>query len=359
MYGAQKNSGIQALRALACALVVLQHVTYFACDAKGLDYKLYLPIDLGQVGVGIFFVISGYVMGLCMGQGRAFLWNRVVRIYPPYLMAIAISALVFMRPGSGWVFDFKSALLLPTSEANTTYRIPYWTLCYEMAFYVVTYILILTKVSMRGIRSFCVAWLLAIMLFNIYHHAQDSSAMQDWLFISQPGKWILFSPYSTFFVFGLFAAMSDLTKLESTGAHLLVGAAIVLWLVASSTKFTLLATYYVSTAVAYGMVLIAALKTSFGKLTSRLGDYSYGCYLIHILVIVAAEDRIKPHAEHLGFIATWLILFACGSIAGCAFGWLEHKIYKRCTSRLVDHFKWPSAISLERVRSFARQHRQN
>ncbi|MBN3787366.1 acyltransferase [Burkholderia sp. Ac-20353] len=330
-----KNTGIQALRALACALVVLQHVTYFACDANGLNYKSYLPIDLGQIGVGIFFVISGYVMGLCMHQGKAFLWNRITRIYPPYWIAIAISALIFMRPGSGWVFDLKSALLLPTSELNTTYRIPYWTLCYEMAFYSIIYILILCNASKRGAQLFCVAWLLAIAAFNIYHHNPDESAMQDWLFVAQPGKWILLSSYSAFFVFGLFISSSDPSQFKSLDPYLLVMGSISVWVIIFGIKFTFPVAYYVSTAASYSLVLIASLRASFGTILSRLGDYSYGCYLIHIAVIVAVESQLKPYAEQLGFAATWCLLLACAASVGCAYGWLEHKIHLRFTGRLL------------------------
>lgn len=330
-----RQSGIQALRAFACAMVVLQHVTYFACDAKSLNYNDYLPIDLGQIGVGIFFVISGYVMGLCMSQGKAFLWNRVARIYPPYLCAIALSALLFMRPGSGWVFDLKSALLLPTSDLNTTYRIPYWTLCYEMAFYVVTYALVLGKFSKRGVQSFCLTWFLCIVLFNIYHHKADTSAIQDWLFVSQPGKWILLSPYSTFFVFGLFVSVSDVRKFEIPGPHAFAGAAILFWILASSTKFTFQGAYYIATAAAYTLALMATIQTSFGKVVSRIGDYSYGCYLIHIATIVAVETQLKPYADQIGLVATWTILLVCATAAGCVYGWLEHMVHARFTGQLL------------------------
>ncbi|WP_406867207.1 acyltransferase family protein [Paraburkholderia fungorum] len=329
--GQKRQDGIQALRAFACALVVLQHVTYFACDAKSLNYQDYLPIDLGQIGVGIFFVISGYVMGLCMGQGRSFLWNRAVRIYPPYWIAIALSAAIFLKPASGWTFNLGSALLLPTSDLNTTYRIPYWTLCYEMAFYAVTYALVLTKATERGVKLFCIAWFLAIVTFNIYHHTPHESAMQEWLFIAQPGKWILLSPYSAFFAFGLLISATDAAFIKKADPHLLVIAAAILWLVASSIKFDFMVAYYTSTALSYCLILVAMLRTSFGRLAAKLGDFSYGCYLIHILIIVAVESQIKPYAAHIRLSMVWVTIFACAAAGGCAYGWIEHKIHSRFT----------------------------
>ena len=79
-----KNSGIQGLRAIAAVLVVLQHAIFFACTARGVDFTPYLPIGFGQVGVGIFFVISGYVMTLCLPQGAMFMPQRIARIYPAF-----------------------------------------------------------------------------------------------------------------------------------------------------------------------------------------------------------------------------------------------------------------------------------
>lgn len=76
----KKNTSIQGLRAIAAFLVVFQHAIYFACTAKGVDFTPYLPIGFGQMGVGIFFVISGYVMTLCLSQGAMFMPQRIARI---------------------------------------------------------------------------------------------------------------------------------------------------------------------------------------------------------------------------------------------------------------------------------------
>lgn len=318
-----KNSGIQAMRALACSLVILQHATFFACDAKGAPFGRYLPVDLGQIGVGIFFVISGYVMGLCMNQGGRFLWNRAARIYPPFWIAILISAAIFLRPGDGWYLDLKSLLLVPSSQINTTYRIPSWTLYYEMAFYCAVYVMILAGITRKQVQTVCLAWLCAIVLFSIY---QGDAAMQ-WLFLSQPGKWILLSPYSAFFVVGLLFWASDVTLPESPS--LLVGASMALWLIAYSVKFSIGVASFLMMAAAFVCLLAAALSSSFGSVVTWIGDASYGAYLIHIAVIVGVSDRLRPYAAHLSLLELWLILLVSGSVAGFLYGWFESKVHKR------------------------------
>ncbi|WP_431819676.1 acyltransferase family protein [Burkholderia sp. F1] len=318
-----KNSGIQAMRALACSLVILQHATYFACDAKGIPFGRYLPVDLGQIGVGIFFVISGYVMGLCMTQGRRFLWNRAARIYPPFWIAILISAAIFLRPGDGWHFDLKSAFLVPSSAINTTYRIPFWTLCYEMAFYCAVYLMILAGITRKQVQMICLVWISAIALFNIYH----ADATMQWLFLGQPGKWILLSPYSVFFVIGLLFWASDVALPESPA--LLLAASIALWLIAYSVKFSIGATGFMLMAVSFCCLLAAVLRAQFGSAITWIGDASYGAYLIHIAVIVAVETRLKAYADHLSLFEIWLILLAAGSTAGFLYGWVESKAHKK------------------------------
>lgn len=48
--------GLQSLRGIAAFAVVFQHVTYYTCLEKAVDYVPYLQVDFGRVGVQLFFV---------------------------------------------------------------------------------------------------------------------------------------------------------------------------------------------------------------------------------------------------------------------------------------------------------------
>lgn len=317
-----RQSGIQALRATACALVILQHVIFFACDVKGLNYLAYLPIDLGTIGVSLFFLISGYVMGGCMDQGKLFLWNRAIRIYPPFWIAISLSCLIFMRPASGWYFDFYSALLIPTSNLNTSYRIPYWTLCYEIAFYCVTYALILVKANKQQVKAFCIAWLLAIVVFNFYNND-----FEQWLFISQPGQWILLSPYSVYFIFGLIISMEGLQAFRNVTISQIAIIGIAAWVISTTIKFTNQTSGFIIAAFGYACALIAANRMTFPKYVSKLGDFSYGAYLVHIMMIVWLAETLRPYAEQIRLSTMGLVLLAAGGIGGLVYGWAEYRLH--------------------------------
>lgn len=129
---------IQYLRFFAAAAVVVFH------EFMG-DWYFYL----GQHGVDVFFVISGFIM-VSMTAGRrvgaaTFALDRLTRIAPPYWVA-TVAALVLAVAGVhvlGLTTDpvvlVRSLLFVPVSNSGGVYPLLYvgWTLNYEMFFYAV------------------------------------------------------------------------------------------------------------------------------------------------------------------------------------------------------------------------------
>ena len=131
---------IQYLRGLAAFLVLLNHVAWKSQQhgRHALD-----GFNIGECGVDIFFVISGFIMCHVTSGGRVaiagFVRNRLLRILPLYwiLTTVALGAFLLM-PGrvnssGGSTHVLASYLLLPTEgkfliEAG-------WTLSYELLFY--------------------------------------------------------------------------------------------------------------------------------------------------------------------------------------------------------------------------------
>ena len=105
--------------------------------------------EVGRTGVDLFFVISGFIMIVTTARvphgvagARHFLWRRVTRIYPPYLVVTsAVLAVYLLRPDL--VNDSQehrpdvlaSFLLLP--QDGLPLLLVGWTLVFEMYFYVV------------------------------------------------------------------------------------------------------------------------------------------------------------------------------------------------------------------------------
>jgi peptidoglycan/LPS O-acetylase OafA/YrhL len=131
---------LDLLRFVACALVILAHLNPY--PAAGM---------LGHNGVGLFFSISGYLIGTVLLAGRGkphwgttFYANRFLRIYPPLLAGLVFfGALVAAGLGSraGMWEHFRGNIpyyLTFTARLSPTCGDPYaivWTLCVEEYFY--------------------------------------------------------------------------------------------------------------------------------------------------------------------------------------------------------------------------------
>ena len=140
---------VQALRGLACLLVVLYH----AADAWGAGQAPPRTADAiwpnGAAGVDLFFVISGFVMALT-GAGFAgsagawrFTLRRLRRLVPLYWLMTGVKLAILLavaRPAalpSLW-HSAASLLFIPSREAAGAVRPVLgvgWTLQFEMLFY--------------------------------------------------------------------------------------------------------------------------------------------------------------------------------------------------------------------------------
>lgn len=144
----RKAHGIELLRMLAAALVLLAHLKFPVIDVCGADE---LPAVLsgtwGAVGVDLFFVISGFVIALVIDRPSAtwrnFLAARLARVVPPYLLFTLAAALtthiryVPVTAGS-LVNSFLCLPVLDLDRFSGTFH-PYgWSLCFEMWFYLLT-----------------------------------------------------------------------------------------------------------------------------------------------------------------------------------------------------------------------------
>ena len=88
---ASRLAWLDALRGFAALCVVFDHGTsYLLLPARHLVYRY---IDPGQFGVFVFFLVSGYIVPASLerkGSVRSFWISRAFRLYPMFLVALAI-----------------------------------------------------------------------------------------------------------------------------------------------------------------------------------------------------------------------------------------------------------------------------
>ncbi|WP_071789247.1 acyltransferase family protein [Siccibacter turicensis] len=173
-----RNAAIDVSRALAVMLVTLFHVS------RGPSLPVYQVGDVnlfgfmanGWVGVGIFFIISGYCMGMSterdfsggmtLSNYARYSFKRMLRIIPPYYISIAIWVLIIdvyhIAPKAT---AFRDIITHVTFTHNlfqdTFFNISgvFWSIGVEMQFYLLLPFIILLC---RGTVSFLMVLLVCL-----------------------------------------------------------------------------------------------------------------------------------------------------------------------------------------------------
>jgi peptidoglycan/LPS O-acetylase OafA/YrhL len=135
---------LDALRGFAALCVVFDHgSTLLLLPARSF---LYQWLNLGQYGVFVFFLVSGYIVPASLerkGSVRGFWISRAFRLYPLFLVGLVLSAVAYktghgtiQNAGAhrvtavlGWLF------MLQNLNAGLNVPVVTWTLSYEMVFY--------------------------------------------------------------------------------------------------------------------------------------------------------------------------------------------------------------------------------
>ncbi len=321
---------IQAWRALLCIGVVLIHIKIYLVRQGTPSLFGYMPEILGGIPCA-FFAVSGYFMATLVDRNTYnFLPQRLIRVYPMYLLVIALSFII--REFSNHPMNFKGlplAISLMPFGMSVQYRLGIeWTLVYEIFYYLVCWVFCRQALH-KHFPKFLIVWMLAIILKNVV--APDIPPLPTMLTI-----WL--SGWNYCFIAGalLFYALHRWNEpATQVWAQVLLFASLC---VVSST-FILGQSMVYLLGVACCVVMAALIKLESRvrapKLLSELGDYSYALYLIHTNFIVVTFDRwVYFTGEKPGLVTGLFALVLC--MSGFWFlGQLDVAIHKR-TRRWVN-----------------------
>jgi peptidoglycan/LPS O-acetylase OafA/YrhL len=155
---APRLAWLDGLRAVAVLLVVYAHLTRFTFT--GLRAVTGEWLHAGTAGVMLFFLVSGYIIPASLerhGDLRRFWISRARRLFPLYLAVIAV--LVVARPPEDPVASAVGhATMLPFLTGVPLVTAVFWTLSFEMVFY----LLVTTLFVVRRERSLLPPVLLAL-----------------------------------------------------------------------------------------------------------------------------------------------------------------------------------------------------
>src|SRR5580700_8242843 len=157
----QRLAWLDVLRGLAALAVVFNHFGYFLPPA--VKTPVYHWINPGDYGVFVFFLISGYIVPASLerkGSVRTFWVSRLFRLYPLYLLAVAIAVTLYMVHVGGLRGEgadpetsvLSQMLMMSNVLAGENLPNVVWSLSYEMIFYLLLTALFMARVHRRSSR---------------------------------------------------------------------------------------------------------------------------------------------------------------------------------------------------------------
>jgi exopolysaccharide production protein ExoZ len=296
---------------------------------------------LGDFGVCVFFVVSGFIMMLTAGDTFAepgasnrFFLKRVIRVVPLYWIATGLmyvlSSGLRRSDAAVPVYDLaKSLAFIPYRSEPTGMIQPVlgqgWTLNYEMLFYVIFGFALLLRRG-PGI-ALMVAVFGALAAVGLVMDVTGTEAGTLATFYSNP---IMLLFLAGIFLGWLFKerphALRIMHPFWAIGG--LVAANFVLAAVSgpeiTSPAFALISKASCVLAVAVCVYAVTSVEGLITRLCERFGDVSYSTYLFHTFVL-AGMNRFMP-AKGLMF-GTIFVLMAL--VASNFIGYLSFRLLER------------------------------
>lgn len=126
-------------------------------------------VRYGYLGVEFFFLISGYVIFFsAYGKtARRFIVSRGVRLYPAFAAAVIFTTLLAQMWGGPLMSvtpqqAVANLTFIPNAFGYSYVDGVYWTLLYEIKFYLVVFLILLTGLG-RWLKGAFIAWPFAIL----------------------------------------------------------------------------------------------------------------------------------------------------------------------------------------------------
>jgi peptidoglycan/LPS O-acetylase OafA/YrhL len=372
------------LRALAALSVLAFHAVYAAGIGRtDSPFKPYA--NRLEVGVSIFFVISGFLLYRPFVRARlegepaprtgAYAWRRFLRIVPGYWVALTVVSIwlgisyVFTTAGVPRYYGFAQTYTTATLLGGIGQA---WSLCVEVAFYVFlpVWALAMRKLGARGDRRRAFVQELAgvalLVILSVAYkvwaleHEPATDIHSTPLLLSLPGYLDQFAGGMLFAVLSVWYAGRDelprpFALLRRAPALGWVCAAIAFWAV--STRIGLhgdtlqpvgsrifLERHVLYGIVALGVVLPGIFTEAHGlpgrvlgnRVVAYVGLISYGVYLYHDAVIKQLSKWMGDSLSGVGLrFAVYLALGVAGAVAIAS---LSYYVVERPALRLKSRF---------------------
>lgn len=312
-----KLDSIQFLRGIAALLVIAFHFRQYLNDVYAQKNLGDILFGLGEVGVDIFFVISGFIITYSTTNKEKntpleFSIKRFFRLYPVLFITLTLLIVLNTNETYSLVNIIKSYLLIPIDYNfigpwyGYNINLPAWTLTYEILFYAIfcvsllishkyrTIIAILLIISICSLSQFYFRGFL--QLDPITRDLPTDSFINNFRFLSNP---IIYD-----FIFGMIIAEFFLKIKES-------------YLINRIPQVILVSIFWLSVCV-----IISGYHRGGG--VERWGLYSF--FLVGSLVFLSKSRDIK-------FSSFWVMM---GEMSYSLY--INHMIVKKLTAIYFRNF---------------------
>ena len=294
-----KENSFDFLRLLFAYFVIITH-SYPLSGLAEQDILSHITNNqtaLSHIGVSGFFIISGFMIYPSLIRSKTILeyvFKRIIRIYPAYLILITLTLLIFgpMLTSLNY-FDFiKNPITINYFKLNVNLLSPIqfilpdvftdnpypnavngslWTIPYEFLFYFL--IIPIQYVPKQYRRYLLIAtFLLLIILFKVNSHFQLDVI---------PGtsfEKIYLLKFGLLFISGAIISELGFIKIKNS----IIAAVSTLLLIISFTTNTYeYAQFFILPIL---IISIGQLKIPYLSKINKIGDYSYGIYLYGFLI---------------------------------------------------------------------------
>ncbi len=323
---------IDGMRFLAILPVVLQHLSerlirnFPETFSRPIHENFWaFAVSRGSIGVLLFFAISGFVLSLPFikiaqkkrnWSYRDYLYRRITRIEPPYLIWMSIFFVVLLIKGT---YPFSELLEHYAASIFYLHNLIYddfsminpvaWSLEIEIQFYLIApfIVLLFFKIERDKIRQVCM--LVVILLFISLQHAMD------WQYV--PYKFTLLGQFQHFLAGILLADMYLNNSQRWTRNHLwdLLGVCSFVIMMYTWTE------EYLKSVVFFFALCTLIISGFRGKILGNffskpwivaLGGMCYSIYLIHLplleLLIIFSRNIHLTHSYLINFFIQSAIL---------------------------------------------------
>ncbi|MCF0057750.1 acyltransferase [Dyadobacter sp. CY356] len=360
---------LNGIRCIAALLVVFHHLEQ-AKHAFGIDnfYDVTIIKHAGRLGVGLFFVLSGFLITYLLLEekgrfgdvdARKFYLRRVFRIWPIYFLIIGLSFFVFPHidllyfPGANEKLAHDVAprlallLLVLPNYAFVLYDLPYWCAqtwsigVEEQFYYLWPWIIKYPKKSGRIVFLFLLVT--AVLLFGGVYLLDKTDEEKMSAVITFLGQFRI----QTMALGGLCAYLVYSQKTKILDFVFRKDVQIVVYsllfiLFFSGVHFTGFLELY-ALFFSFFVLNVSCNKNTIisleNKVMSYLGKISYGLYIYHVFVIVFIINALRTFAPQISGTAYHIILYILTFVLSVAVTALSYNYFEKPLLAFKDrHF---------------------